>query len=103
MISAAPSVHHMFTIEDGSLDPGALPDPQRLSELPGYEREREKVIANTKALLSGKPTMNVLLYGDAGTGKSSSVKAIANEFAAEWSAAYGSEKEPAVSDPGPAG
>jgi len=34
-------------------------------------------------LLSGKPAVNVLLYGDAGTGKSSSVKAIANEFAAD--------------------
>ena len=34
-------------------------------------------------MLSGKPAVNVLLYGDAGTGKSSSVKAIANEFAAD--------------------
>lgn len=59
----------------------SYPDPQRLSELPGYEGEREKVIANTKALLAGMPANNVLLYGDAGTGKSSAVKAIANEFA----------------------
>ena len=73
--------HHVFTIEDGHLVPVRYPDPQRLSELPGYEREREKVIANTRALLDGKPTNNVLLYGDAGTGKSSTVKAIANEFA----------------------
>ena len=51
------------------------------SELPGYEQEREKVIANTRALLEGRPANNVLLYGDAGTGKSSTVKAIANEFA----------------------
>ncbi len=50
--------HHMFTIEDGSLIPVRFPDPQRLSELPGYEHEREKVIANTKALLSGKPAVN---------------------------------------------
>ena len=73
--------HHVFTLEDGHLVPVRYPDPQRLSELPGYEREREKVIANTRALLEGKPTNNVLLYGDAGTGKSSTVKAIANEFA----------------------
>lgn len=73
--------HHVFTLEDGRLVPVRYPDPQRLSELPGYEREREKVIANTRALLEGKPTNNVLLYGDAGTGKSSTVKAIANEFA----------------------
>lgn len=73
--------HHVFTLEEGRLVPVRYPDPQRLSELPGYEREREKVIANTRALLEGKPTNNVLLYGDAGTGKSSTVKAIANEFA----------------------
>ena len=73
--------YHMFTVENGQLVPVKYPDPQRLSELPGYEKEREKVIANTKALLAGMPANNVLLYGDAGTGKSSAVKAIANEFA----------------------
>ena len=75
--------HHVFTVENGQLLPVKYPDPQRLSELPGYEKEREKVIANTKALLAGMPANNVLLYGDAGTGKSSAVKAIANEFAPE--------------------
>ena len=73
--------HHVFALEDGHLVPVRYPDPQRLSELPGYEQEREKVIANTRALLEGRPANNVLLYGDAGTGKSSTVKAIANEFA----------------------
>ena len=73
--------HHVFTVENGQLVPVRYPDPQRLSELPGYEQEREKVIANTRALLEGRPANNVLLYGDAGTGKSSTVKAIANEFA----------------------
>ena len=75
--------HHVFTVKNGQLVPVKYPDPQRLSELPGYEKEREKVIANTKALLAGMPANNVLLYGDAGTGKSSAVKAIANEFAPE--------------------
>ena len=75
--------HHVFTVENGSLVPVKYPDPQRLSELPGYEKEREKIIANTRALLAGMPANNVLLYGDAGTGKSSAVKAIANEFAAD--------------------
>ena len=75
--------HHVFTVENGQLVPVKYPDPQRLSELPGYEKEREKVIANTKALLAVMPANNVLLYGDAGTGKSSAVKAIANEFAPE--------------------
>lgn len=73
--------HHVFTVENGRLVPVKYPDPQKLTELPGYEKEREKVIANTKALLAGSPANNVLLYGDAGTGKSSTVKAIANEFA----------------------
>ena len=73
--------HHVFTVENGQLVPVKYPDPQRLSELPGYEKEREKVIANTKALLAGMPANNVLLYGDAGTGKSSAIKAIANAFA----------------------
>ena len=73
--------HHVFALEDGHLVPVRYPDPQRLSELPGYEQEREKVIANTRALLEGRPANNVLLYGDAGTGKSTSVKAILNEYA----------------------
>ena len=75
--------HHVFTVENGQLVPVKYPDPQKLSELPGYEKEREKVIANTRALLAGSPANNVLLYGDAGTGKSSTVKAIANEYAAD--------------------
>ena len=73
--------YHVFTVEEGQLAPVKHPDPQRLEELPGYEREREKVIANTRALLEGKPANNVLLYGAAGTGKSSAIKAIANAFA----------------------
>lgn len=78
------SSRHVFTVtEDGSLAPVSHPDPQRLSELCGYENERRVVIANTKALLRGLPANNVLLYGDAGTGKSSTVKAIANEFRGE--------------------
>lgn len=74
--------NHVFVVEDGRLVPVKHPDPQRLSELPGYEKEREKVIANTEALLDGRPANNVLLYGDAGTGKSSAIKAIVNEYAA---------------------
>ena len=42
----------MFTVENGQLVPVKYPDPQKLSELPGYEKEREKVIANTRALLA---------------------------------------------------
>ena len=73
--------HHVFTVENGQLVPVKHPDPQQLEQLPGYEQERQKVIANTQALLDDKPANNVLLYGDAGTGKSSAIKAIANTFA----------------------
>lgn len=71
----------MFILRKGKIVPVKHPDPQLLSSLYGYERERKAVIDNTLALLSGKPAQNVLLYGDAGTGKSSTVKAVVNEFA----------------------
>ncbi len=74
--------YRMFILNgEGQLSPIANPDPQKLGDLVGYERERERVILNTEAFLDGKPANNVLLYGDAGTGKSSTVKAIANEYA----------------------
>ena len=49
-------------------------------ELVGYELQKEKLIANTRAFVEGKRANNCLLYGDAGTGKSSSVKAVLNKF-----------------------
>ena len=52
----------------------------RLCDLIGYERQKEKLIRNTEAFLSGRTANNVLLFGDAGTGKSTSVKAILNEY-----------------------
>lgn len=72
--------YHMFCLKDGKIAPVKHPDEQRLSDFSGYELERSRVIDNTKALLAGSPCNNVLLYGDAGSGKSSTVKAIANEF-----------------------
>lgn len=55
-------------------------DPIRLSDLIGYEIERQKVVDNTLAFLKGYPANNVLLYGSRGTGKSSTVKALLNEY-----------------------
>ena len=74
--------HHMFVLNElGEVTPIKKPDPMTLSDLVGYERERTPIIENTEAFLFGKPANNVLLYGDAGTGKSSTVKAIANSYA----------------------
>lgn len=72
--------YHMFSLKDGNMVPVRHPDPQRLADFSGYELERSRIIANTKALLQGNPCNNVLLYGDAGAGKSSTVKAIVNEY-----------------------
>lgn len=55
-------------------------DDIKLSDLKLYESQREKVIRNTLYLLEGTPSNNVLLYGDRGTGKSSTVKAVLNEY-----------------------
>ena len=52
----------------------------RLSDLVGYEAQKRELVANTEAFVSGRPANNVLLYGDGGTGKSTSVKAILNEY-----------------------
>ncbi len=52
----------------------------KLSDLVGYEIPKQKLIDNTEAFVSGKKANNCLLYGDAGTGKSSCIKAIANEY-----------------------
>ena len=49
----------------------------------GYEIQKQELISNTKAFLAGKSANNVLLYGDGGTGKSTSVKALLNEYFSE--------------------
>lgn len=56
------------------------PDPVRLKNLVGYEDQKKKIIENTEQFLQGYNANNILLYGQRGTGKSSTVKAIINEF-----------------------
>lgn len=51
-----------------------------LNDIIGYDLQKKKLIDNTESFIKGKPANNCLLYGDAGTGKSSSVKAIVNEY-----------------------
>jgi predicted AAA+ superfamily ATPase len=68
--------------EDGKLElvPITNTVEVKLSDLVGYELQKRKLIDNTKAFVEGKKANNVLLFGDSGTGKSTSVKAILNEY-----------------------
>jgi len=56
------------------------PDPIQLEDLVLYEGQRQALIDNTRALLVGRPAANVLLYGDKGTGKSATIKALLSRF-----------------------
>ena len=70
----------MFRLVDGEIVPVKSADKITVESFVGYENERQAVIDNTELLIEGDCAANVLLYGDAGTGKSSTVKAIANLF-----------------------
>lgn len=72
--------YYAFKWRDHSLCPITALDTIRLSDLKNYEVQREKVVDNTLAFLEGLPANNVLLYGDRGTGKSSTVHALLNEY-----------------------
>ena len=73
-----------FRIRSGAEGVELLPiyntDKIMLSDLVGYEMQKAMLRENTKAFLAGRSCNNALLYGDAGTGKSSSVKALINEY-----------------------
>jgi uncharacterized protein len=73
--------HRAFLWREGRLLAVSHPDPVSLAELVAYEREREPLMRNTERFLAGLPTHHALLYGLPGTGKSSTVKAIMNEYA----------------------
>ncbi len=66
--------------EQAFIDPITSIDHVYLSDLVGYERQKQKLIENTESFIEGREANNVLLYGDAGTGKSSSIKAILNQY-----------------------
>lgn len=67
--------------EGGSiLSPITTTGDMTLDDLVGYELQKEKLIANTEAFVEGRKANNVLLFGDAGTGKSTSIKAILNQY-----------------------
>lgn len=69
-----------FIWRDGDIQPVLHHDKIDMDDFIGYERQRGEVIQNTKSFIEGKSCNNCLLYGDMGTGKSSTVKAIANWF-----------------------
>ncbi len=56
------------------------PDPVQLTELVGYESQKEALVKNTEFLLAGYTALHVLLYGSRGTGKSSLVKGLLNKY-----------------------
>jgi len=75
------SSYGMFRLSDDKIiEPILSADKIGMDSFIGYEEERRKVIENTKAFLENRPAANTLLCGDAGTGKSSTVKAVANAF-----------------------
>lgn len=73
--------YHMFYINNKNvIVPVKYPDQISLQDLVDYKEQQKIIIDNTKALLLGKPASNILLTGDAGTGKSSTIKAVCNEL-----------------------
>ena len=79
-------LHKAFRLEHRSTDDRVRIVPitriahVHLDDLVGYEIAKKKLIDNTEAFLNNKPANNCLLFGDAGTGKSSSIKAILNQY-----------------------
>lgn len=71
--------YHAF-VWNGRLEGVTNQDPITFDDLVGYQNAQEKLIQNTRVFVDGMPSNNVLLYGDKGTGKSSSVKALLNLF-----------------------
>jgi predicted AAA+ superfamily ATPase len=75
--------YRAFTWQAGELKGIKHPDPIKLGELVGYTAQKQVLQQNTAALLAGYPALNVLLYGSRGTGKSSLVKALLNEYSSQ--------------------
>ncbi len=69
-----------FYWKNSSLKVVKNPDKITFNEIIAYQKQKDKLIANTESFLNGKKAHNVLLYGDSGTGKSSSVKALLNKY-----------------------
>ncbi|GAW68523.1 ATPase AAA [Geoanaerobacter pelophilus] len=81
---------HSFS---GYLEAVKVTDNTRLEELLGCEKQKEVMINNTRQFLKGLPANNALLWGSRGTGKSSMVKALLNEYGCEGLRVIQVEKE----------
>jgi predicted AAA+ superfamily ATPase len=66
--------------EYGLLSPITATGDMTLDDLIGYDQQKQKLIENTEAFVAGRKANNVLLFGDAGTGKSTSIKAVLNQY-----------------------
>jgi hypothetical protein len=77
-------LHKAFRIQHTDTEAQIIPISNiahvKLDDLVGYELAKQKLIDNTEAFVNGKEANNCLLFGDAGTGKSTSIKAIANQY-----------------------
>lgn len=77
-------LHRAFKLEENNPKTTIIPitktEEVTLDDLVGYEIQKQKLTANTEAFVKGKKANNVLLYGDSGTGKSTSIKAVLNEY-----------------------
>ena len=71
----------MFTLEGKEIVPAIFKDDTTIESLKGYERQRGLIENNIKALIRGRVAANMLLYGDSGTGKSATIKALTNFYA----------------------
>lgn len=69
-----------FRYDENKLIPIENVEPYTLKDLVGYESQKQRLVDNTKAFLLGEKANNVLLYGDSGTGKSTSIKALLNDY-----------------------
>jgi uncharacterized protein len=72
--------YHALRWQEGKFMGIKYPDPIKLNNLVGYETQKETLIKNTEFLLAGQVALHILLYGSRGSGKSSVVKALVNEY-----------------------
>ncbi len=72
--------HWKHSLRESMIQPIEQPDGIRLEELIGHEDQKQWLVRNTSHFLAGLPANNIFVYGDRGTGKSSSIKALLNHF-----------------------